>query len=224
MHSHLIPGIDDGAKEIKEAVVLVRKLKELGYSKLITTPHVMGEYYLNTPEIIGAGLAKLQKALAEEKIDITISAAAEYNIDEHFEALIRNNEKLLTFSDNYLLIELSTFAMPGRLHDIIFQLRAKGYKVVLAHPERYLYLSKQLDSFKRLKDLGVFFQVNLLSLAGHYGQEQKKLGIKMLEENWIEFLGTDTHRLQHIDRLASVFYDRKVDKLLSNSTFMNLNL
>ena len=224
MHSHLIPGIDDGAKEIKEAVVLVRKLKELGYSKLITTPHVMGEYYLNTPEIIGAGLAKLQKALAEEKIDITISAAAEYNIDEHFEALIRNNEKLLTFSDNYLLIELSTFAMPGRLHDIIFQLRAKGYKLVLAHPERYLYLSKQLDSFKRLKDLGVFFQVNLLSLAGQYGQEQKKLGIKMLEENWIEFLGTDTHRLQHIDRLASVFYDRKVDKLLSNSTFMNLNL
>jgi len=224
MHSHIIPGIDDGAKDLEDAVHLTRKLVELGYTKIITTPHIMGEYYLNTPEIIKNGLLKLRQALASQQIAIEVEAAAEYNVDEHFESLINSGQQLLTFFDNYILIEFSTFALPGRVHEIIFQLKARGYKVILAHPERYLYLSKQLDVLKELKSLGVFFQVNLLSLAGHYGPAQKKMGIKLLNADWVEFLGTDLHRKEHIKKLSSIFQDKKVANLILERTFMNTEL
>lgn len=224
MHSHLIPGIDDGAKTMSEAIEMIHKLVALGFQKIITTPHIMGEHYPNTPEKIEAGLVALKSELLKEKITIEIEVAAEYFIDDYFENLLNNNTRLLTFGDNHLLVELSTFSAPANIHEFIFQLKAKGYKPILAHPERYLYYADQLEQFEKMKAMGCLFQVNLLSLAGHYGKKQKNLGIQLLRSGWVDYLGTDTHRIQHLDRIVTVFQDRKVAKYLKSIRFKNANL
>ena len=224
MHSHLIPGIDDGAKTLDDSIDMIRKMIDLGFKKIITTPHIMGEYYPNTPEKIEAGLIRLKSALSREKIDIEIEAAAEYFIDEYFENLLNNNTRLLTFGDKHLLVELSTFAGPVNLHEIIFQLKSKGYKPVLAHPERYLYYADQYEQFEKIKKMGCLFQVNLLSLAGHYGGKQKKLAIQLLKSGWVDYLATDLHRIQHIDPILTVLQDRKVAKYFNEVSYKNADL
>lgn len=224
IHSHLIPGIDDGSKTIDQSLTMIRQLIDLGFQKIVTTPHIMGEYYPNSPETIKSGLKELKKALVDQNIDIDISAAAEYYIDDFFEELLSSNTELLTFSDNYLLIEFSTFASPANVYEIIFQLKTKGYQPILAHPERYLYYENKYEAFEKLKKMGCFFQVNLLSLAGHYGDKQKKLGIKLLESGWVDFLGTDLHRSAHIEKLNNIANDRKVQKLLNQIEFKNISV
>ena len=118
MHSHLIPGIDDGSKTMEESIELIRAFKEFGYKKIITTPHIMSDYYKNTPEIINDGLAKLRLELGKQKIEMEINAAAEYYLDFDFSDKI-HTEKLLTFGKNYLLIEVSYLNEPDNI-DAIF--------------------------------------------------------------------------------------------------------
>lgn len=210
MHSHLLPKIDDGSKSMEDSIAMIQGLVDLGYEKIITTPHIMGDYYPNTPEIIRSKVSELNKVLVERGINLSIEAAAEYFLDGYFEELLSENVELLTFSDNFILVEFSTFAMPNNAFDLIFQLRTKGYKVILAHPERYIYLSNQFEQFELLKSQGCFFQANLLSLAGHYGAEQKKLGIRMLKAGMIDFLGTDLHRQGHLEKLNLI--DNKIQR------------
>ncbi|MGK0389489.1 MAG: protein-tyrosine phosphatase [Maribacter sp.] len=210
MHSHLLPSIDDGSKSMEDSISMIKGLVNLGYEKIITTPHIMGDYYPNTPEIIRSKVAVLNQALNEQGVNIQIEAAAEYFLDGFFEELLENDVELLTFSDNCLLVEFSTFAMPANAFNLIFQLQTKGYKVILAHPERYVYLANQFEQFEQFKSQGCLFQANLLSLAGHYGSEQKKLGLKMLKAGMIDYLGTDLHRQGHLPKLGMI--DKKIQK------------
>jgi len=223
MHSHLIPGIDDGAKTMEDALALVRRLSAMGFQKIITTPHIMNEYYPNTPGIIRAGLSNLKAELSKTEIKIEIEAAAEYFVDDFFAELLKNNSELLTFSGQHILIETSTISEPNNLFDAIFQLKSRGYQPILAHPERYLYYGKQWEAFERVKSLGCDLQVNLLSLAGNYGPEQKKLGLKLLKAGMVEYLGTDMHRTSHANRLDKDL-DRKTMKLLKGMKFKNADL
>lgn len=223
MHSHLIPGIDDGAKTMEDSIGMIEKLIGLGYEKIITTPHIFNDYYPNTPEIILSGLKDLKAALAERGMKIEIEAAAEYYVDGFFENLLQTNAQLLTFSDNCLLIEFSTFAEPANALDIIFQLNTRGYQVILAHPERYLYFTKQFEKFEKFKSVGCSLQVNLLSLTGYYGSEQKKLALKLLKAGMVDYLGTDLHKESQIAELMKM--DKKIlNKILKKGTFKNSNL
>ena len=176
LHSHLIPGIDDGAKTLEDALAMIEQLVNLGYKKIITTPHITGEYYPNNPEIIKSGLEKVKKALKEKDMTIEIQAAAEYYLDDYFEKLLTEDAELLTFSDQRILVEYSMLSEPANGYDLLFQLKTRGYQPILAHPERYLYFEKKIEKFEQIKALGVDLQINLLSLAGYYGKEQKRLG------------------------------------------------
>lgn len=223
MHSHLLPNIDDGSKSMEDSISMIKGLGNLGYEKIITTPHIMGDYYPNTPEIIRSKVTTLNEALIKEGINLKIEAAAEYFLDDFFEELLAKGVELLTFSDNFLLVEFSTFAMPVNAFNLIFELQTKGYKVILAHPERYVYLANQFEQFEQLKSQGCLFQANLLSLAGHYGSEQKKLGIKMLKAGMIDYLGTDLHRQGHLAKLGMV--DKKIQKTyFKEGVFKNAEL
>lgn len=155
MHSHLIPGIDDGAKTLKESVDLIKRLQAFGLRKLITTPHVMTEFYKNTPEIISEGLYKLQEALQKENVQMDIEAAAEYYLDEIFVEKLQNDEPLLTFGDNYILVETGFMNKPHMLLETFFALETKGYKPILAHPERYLYLQQDPEMLESLIEKGI---------------------------------------------------------------------
>src|SRR5690606_32817315 len=171
IHNHVLPGIDDGAPNIDESINLIRKFKRLGVNDLICTPHIMNDYYPNNHETINNALEKVQMALQQstDLVDFQIRAAAEYMMDQSFFEKL-DNEKILTLKDKYILIEMSYFQAPINLKEILFQLQTRGYKPVLAHPERYaFYHSKDLSKYEDLKNRGCLFQINALSLSSHYG-------------------------------------------------------
>jgi tyrosine-protein phosphatase YwqE len=213
MHSHLIPGIDDGAKTVEDSVELIRHLHSLGYTKLITTPHVMSDYFQNTPETILGGLEIVRAALKENNIPVEISAAAEYYIDDGFIRKLEE-EKLLTFGDNYLLVEVSYINPPDNVRDILFRAQVLGYKPILAHPERYPFWYRSLDEYQRFFDMGIILQLNLNSLSGYYGPDAKRIAEKLIEMEIVQALGTDMHHMKHGAFLSKVVNEKSLRRIL----------
>lgn len=205
MHSHLIPGIDDGVETVEDSLEVIQQLMKLGYQKAITTPHIMGDFFKNTPENIHEGLDKVRLALKANNIDFQLEAAAEYYLDEWFLQKLDADQPLLTFGDNYLLVETSYMNRPNNLNDYLFRINAKGYKLILAHPERYLYMYDNYSGYKELYDRGVYFQVNLNSLTGYYSKGAKQIVEKLIADNMVDFLGTDCHGKRHLEPLIKSF-------------------
>ena len=194
MHSHLIPAIDDGATSLEESINMIKVLHELGFQKVITTPHVMNDFYKNTSKTILGGLELVRTELQKQNISVEIEAAAEYYLDYEFEEKIKAGN-LLTFSDNYILVETSFLEAPPNFKKMIFQLQLEGYKVILAHPERYSFMN--MEDYEDLQSRSVFMQLNLLSLIGHYGTDVQNKANMMIEKELINFVGTDCHNMGH---------------------------
>ena len=225
MHSHLIPGIDDGVKDMESSIQLIRGLMALGYRKIITTPHINADIFPNTPAVIRAGQADVQDQLRKEQLDVEFHAAAEYLMDDHFTRALEAGEPLLTLKDNLILVELS-FAVPAiNLKEIIFNLQLKGYQPVLAHPERYLYFGANKGWYDQLKDAGCLFQLNLLSLRGYYGRDSAQLAEWLIKKKYVDLLGSDMHHERHLEMLGSspkLF--RTVHQLLDTGMIRNASL
>jgi len=199
MHSHLLPGLDDGLQTIEESVAFIKELQTLGYKKLICTPHIITDVHLNSRETILPKLDLVRKALKEENINVEIQAAAEYMVDYEFERKLKNKEPFLTMGDNYILIEMS-YAMPHQnIENVIFDLNIAGYKPILAHPERYSYYHSNYDYYATLRSRGCYFQLNMLSICGYYGKMEKKVSHRLIDDNCVEFVGTDMHHLNHLN-------------------------
>ncbi len=220
LHSHLIPGIDDGSQSMKESMLLLRGISELGYEKVITTPHIMLDAYRNTPEIIREGLDALRQAAREEKIEIEIEAAAEYYLDDGFYDLLKKGD-MMTIKGEYLLFETSYFAKPLQLEEMIFAITSSGYKPLMAHPERDRYIKDPMKEYSRFKELGVLFQVNLNSFAGHYGKSAKALANFLSKEGMIDFLGSDVHHKKQVETLSNVFSLDAYRDIFKHNTILN---
>jgi protein-tyrosine phosphatase len=203
MHSHILPGIDDGSGSIETSIELIRGLKELGYSRLIATPHIMWDMYRNTPEIIKRKLDEVRAAVQKEGIDIQIDAAAEYFLDEHVEDLLKLKEPLLAINDNKILVEFSMAFPAMNIKDVLFEMQMQGYQPIIAHPERYTYLLKNKEFYDELRDTGCLFQLNLLSLGGGYGKTVLELAQYLLKNNFYSLAGTDLHHDGHLHELGS---------------------
>jgi tyrosine-protein phosphatase YwqE len=223
MHSHLIPGIDDGARTMEDSLNLVREMHRLGFSKLITTPHIQSEFYRNTPEIILSGLGKLREAISAEGIPVTVEAAAEYLLDDGFEGKLKAGD-LLSFSDKYILIEMSYYSPHPNLKSFIFDLQVEGYKVILAHPERYTYWFSDFLKYEDLKDRGVYFQLNTVSLAGYYPEPVRKFAEKLIEKNMIDFIGSDMHNMRYMEALQKSLKEKALGRLLASGRLLNPTL
>ncbi len=220
IHSHLIPGIDDGSRNIEESIALVRKLMELKYEKIVTTPHINYNYPNNTPELILKELKKLNDALKNEGISITIEAAAEYLVDDGFEEKFLSGN-LLTFGKKHLLIEFSYHFPPTNLVNLIFKLQVEGYKIVLAHPERYTYWHKSMETYEDLKNRGVYFQLNMVSLTGIYSHHIRRIAEKLIDNNMIDFVGTDLHHLNYFNSINDCLSEQYFIKLLKDPQLLN---
>ena len=203
LHSHIIPGIDDGVETVQESVLMAQKMQELGYNRLVTTPHVMWDCYKNTPEIILSGLGDVRNEVKKAGLTIQIDAAAEYFIDEHFIDLLANDQQFLTLPGNRLLVELPYSTPLMNTFETLFSIIGKGYQPVLAHPERYTYYYSDPSVYKKLVDQGCELQVNVLSLTSYYGDNVNKMAEWLLRHDLISFLGTDAHRMQHLDLIKS---------------------
>ncbi|MAO71945.1 MAG: capsular biosynthesis protein [Flavobacteriales bacterium] len=220
MHSHLIPLIDDGSQSEEESIHIISELKNLGFSKIITTPHTMSDYYKNTPEIINKGKIQVSKELKRVNLEIEFDSASEYYVDYDFRQQIVKNS-FLTFGSKYLLIEFPFVEEPKDIDDIIFQLQLSGYNVVLAHPERYLYYTNK--DLKKFTEKGVLLQLNLLSITGYYSDQVRKNAEKLINEDLISFVGTDCHNINQAIKLKECFTNplwhqlSKSEKLLNNT-------
>ena len=171
IHSHVLPGIDDGAKDVKESLVLIQEMKKLGFGKIIGTPHTYPGLYNNNEKTIFNAYNKLKKIV---KGSIEISYASEYMLDNSLITKVRN-KNILCLKDNYILVEMSYISAPNNLYEIIFEIKTNGYIPVLAHPERYTFLYNDLKEIYKLIKHGCFFQINLLSCTGYYGSEALKM-------------------------------------------------
>src|SRR5665647_115721 len=204
IHSHILPGIDDGSPDVETSLQLLRSLSGAGIHKFICTPHIIGDMYRNTPETINNALAILKQACLQNGMQIELSAAAEYMMDDYFMELLRQKKPLLTLTKNYLLTELSYAASPNNLEKISFEINTANYQPLMAHPERYHYYHKNYDAYYRLKELGFMLQVNLLSLTGYYGKNVAKAAKFILKNNLADFVGTDLHHFNHLQVLTDV--------------------
>lgn len=197
IHSHILPGIDDGSENIDQSRDLLNGLKAIGVSKCIATPHTLPEIWDNTSAGITENFQKTKLQLELPLNTMLHRAASEYMINEAFLHRLQS-EALLTLKDNYVLIEMSYLSPPLALKEIIFEIQLKGYQPILAHPERYLFYHNTTKMYETLKNLEVQFQLNLLSSVGYYGSSVAKTADLLLKENFIDFVGSDVHHLKHV--------------------------
>ena len=223
IHSHLLPGLDDGVKSMEETVYILKTLEKIGYKKIITTPHVMSEHYPNSDLDIMSKLEETRAYISKHHLNIQLDAAAEYYLDENLMSRLNNAENFLKFGDNYLLFETPFYNKPVFLEEFIFNANTQGYKPILAHPERYSYLHDNKKLLEKLKNMNLLFQMNILSLTGFYSVEVKRSALNLLKSNMIDFVGTDCHNTVQINEIANKINSRNF-RLLSSQHILNQSL
>ncbi len=223
MHSHLIPGIDDGSPNAATSAGFIRRLYELGLEKFICTPHIFTEIYPNNASTIGSALLELKNELKQQNLNAGVSAAAEYMLDPDFDDLMKSGQ-LLCLSENILLVEMSYQVETRNIEQYIFDLNIRGYQPVLAHPERYIYYHNDFEQYRRLRERGCLLQLNLLSLSGYYGKIVKQIALKLLKEELIDLAGTDLHHKRHLDTITAFVQSGEAGKLLQSYPLRNKEL
>jgi len=224
IHSHLIPGIDDGSPDAKTSMQYIRTLQELGFEKLICTPHIFQEIYPNNQQTIHRALDILKQELSNQNLSIEIGAAAEYMLNTDFNDILKGGESMMVLPGNHILVEMSYISETPNIEQHIFDLNIKGYKPILAHPERYVFYHQNYGQYRRLKDMGALLQVNILSFTGYYGKEIKAIAEKLLKDNLLDLIGTDLHHHKHLGVLKEFVESGKAYQLLGEYPFKNREL
>jgi len=217
IHSHILPGIDDGSKDLQQSMRYINKMEELGFQKLFFTPHIFVELYPNSPETINPVLNKVQNKLLEENNAFPVGAAAEYMVDYNFSV----DANLMCLPKNHILIEMSYLSETPNIEQVIFDLQIKGYIVILAHPERYNFYHKSLFRYERLKEMGCLFQLNLLSVVGYYGKAVKQAADHLLARQMYDVAGSDLHHDKHLELLEKCVKNGELYKLIGHYDFKN---
>ena len=223
IHSHLLPSVDDGAVDTASALLMIAGLRDIGYERIITTPHIYSEIYPNTRDTLQPAYEKLLAAMAETHQDMPIRYAAEYFLDDHVDKLLKDQQPLLTIHDNWVLVETSFVQAPLDLDRRLFDLQLAGYKPIMAHPERYPYWHNDRAKYHALKEKGLLLQVNLLSLTGYYGKGVAEAAKYLVKEGLADLVGTDCHHERHIAALQRGSGDiaRALDPLIRKDKLLN---
>ena len=203
VHAHILPNLDDGAENLDQSLSLLKELRDLGYQKVIATPHVMNGYYNNSAEKIQKTLNAVREMLDENEVVLDVDAAAEYYLDDELLYQIGQGKQLLTLDEEhrYLLFETSFVGKTSYLLEAVWKMKKGGYTPVLAHPERYLYLQKDFESLLRLANIGVLFQLNINSLTGYYSKAAQEMAEMLINRKMVAFIGSDCHSQAQLDNL-----------------------
>jgi protein-tyrosine phosphatase len=222
-HAHLIPGIDDGAQNLDDSILLIRGLENLGFSKIIFTPHI-SQTYPNTRDSILTCFDRFMNDILFEFPGLEFGIGAEHMLDLHFLSILKN-KKIIPFFKQYILVELGYKQPPVQLHEMIFEIQMAGFIPVIAHPERYLYFADHFENYFKLKDWGCLFQMNLGSLSGYYGAPMLDLSHRLIHENIIDFLASDLHNARQLNLIRQLTDNPEFSKLLAtHKPFLNASL
>lgn len=199
-HSHILPGVDDGVADIETSLAILAEYEKMGFSQVWFTPHIMEDVPNETADL----KENFESLLTEYKGNMTLKLAAENMIDGLFYERLKNNDVLpIGHRHEMLLVETTVFSAPMDFEDTLRKIRHTGYYPLLAHPERYDYL-RSIKDYRKLKDIGVRFQLNLLSLDGAYGKVAQKKAQDLLSLGMYDHFGSDLHRIGQIERLKSL--------------------
>lgn len=195
-HSHILPGVDDGVKTIDDSLFILSEYESWGIKEVFLTPHIM----VDTPNRTDELRARFQQLQSCYNGSINLHLSAENMLDDLFVERLQNND-VIPFgkSNDSLLVETSYFTSPMGFHDMLQQIRMHGSIPVLAHPERYDYMDK--DNYCELHEMGVQFQMNLLSPSGYYGSHVKKKALWLEKQGWYSYIGSDIHRKAMLSEL-----------------------
>lgn len=197
IHSHVLPGIDDGAKSLDETILLLEGMSNLGFEGCVPTPHTLAYVWDNSKEGILDNYSTTKEQLPLHLKKMLLNVGTEYMVDETFLEKIKK-ESLLTFEGKFVLIEMSYLNPFFDFSKVLFELQMLGYKPILAHPERYLYYHNEKKAYHRFKELGCLFQLNLLSTVGYYGKEVASVSDYLLKNDLVDFVGSDMHHQKHL--------------------------
>lgn len=225
MHCHLLPNVDDGSSNIEETIRCLKAMYGVGYRKIFLTPHFQARYP-NNEDDIKKRFETLKKAIAnsgEKDLPTVVGIAGEYRFDPAF-ARMPGVDNVLTLPGKILLCEFSLHNNDYMPLDIFAEYIKLGYKLILAHPERYPYLNTHSTEVKKMRDMGMAFQVNILSLNNFYGESAMRKGFEYIEKGYSEYLGTDTHNMRYIQALLNTAENKEVQKLFKKFTFKNSEL
>ncbi len=222
IHSHLIPGIDDGVKSIDQALNILEQLQNMGYEMVVTTPHVMSARYTNSSGQIREKLDEIRDHARQHGLHIRIEAAAEYFVDENFIKLLKDKDLLYFGREKYVLLEWSYVNKPARFGELVFDMLSDGFTPVLAHAERYDYChSRTMEVYYRLYEQGVKLQVNLPSLAGLQRTANREVAEKLLQKGLAVFVGSDLHNAQQLDILRDGLRSKYLKLALDKGQLLN---
>lgn len=203
VHNHILPYLDNGPENMETAIDLCQELVKRGFKKSITTPHIMAGFYNNTEEAIKLKCKMLKQALAEQAINLEVDYGAEYYMDQHFYDLLSSSEKPITLgrNNNYVLFETSFVEQFDNVVKTVDHCRNMGYRPVLAHPERYVYLDIENGRFEKLQNMGVLFQANINSLTGYYSKQAKNKVEYLIKHDMVSFMGSNVHKSIEVESL-----------------------
>ena len=205
-HTHILPGIDDGAADLNESLKLADALKSWGFERVTCTPHITSRHR-NTPETIRATFEELQEALSGRGVDVELRMSAEYRLVPETWPEVLEKNWLMPIEDKFILMELPIhrreemgWVKPLEEFNKIISL---GLTPLLPHPERYFYLSH--DELLRYVDAGVMIQSNYGSLAGVYGADVKQRVQRLIDEGLVSILATDMHNMHYVEVIGNWF-------------------
>ncbi|MBD1423810.1 tyrosine-protein phosphatase [Sphingobacterium chuzhouense] len=222
IHSHILPGIDDGCENVEQSVALLQRLEALGLKKFYFTPHIIQDMYPNTSETISNAFDRLRQKGVEQ---LAAGYAAEYMVDTAFDQHFAVNPRnLLCLPGGHVLIEMSYMEESKLIEKIAFDLQMEGYIPILAHPERYLFYQRDPKKIERFQDIGCLLQLNLLSLMGYYGRNERRVAKYLLENGMISLVGTDVHHERHVRALEIGILQEDVRAYFKHCTILNEEL
>lgn len=224
IHSHILFDIDDGSRNLEESIELLKKMKEIGFDNVILTPHYIdgSEYCSENPEK-KSKLNKIKEELVNQNIEINVYLGNEIFINNNiYESILKGKIHTLN-NTRYILVELPFHNQIVNLEDIIYELKIKGLIPIIAHPERYSYFQDNYKEVDRLRNEGFLFQGNYASILGYYGKDSQKLLKYMLKKQYIDYLGTDVHRIEKtyvIDNFDKI--EKNIIKVAKNEYYQKI--
>lgn len=232
LHSHMVPGVDDGAADLEAALAMVKGMAKLGYHGLVITPHIMADLYPNTPETLRPAFARLVQAVEEQNIPMKLHLAAEYHLDHEFMAAMEHGE-LLTIPwaqggvrKKLILVEFGFHQPPEKamVEEALFTLQTRGLTPLLAHCERYPYLHADDGLLALWAERGGWLSVNAASLGGAYGPETKAMAERAMDRGWVSFVCSDAHGERHVHAVSGLARSRSVRQWLDQGHSKHLGL